>query len=219
MQQTTHTLSADLLKEIRWTINEVKKIVRGNMTGSEGDPEKSPDDIVAWIPKDGIPRRQGAILYGVYCDLYRILDTDPDDDSIELQAITDDYYVPYQRRVFNPAEWDQQGDVYQVTSLLKSGHRWTAQRSLTGGCLAENHPGRGTAFSVYLGIWDPDYDAWSYDTAKETVKAIDWRYGVPYPDAGATGLFEPRGSTYYGTIWECVALDCESPGECYYYGD
>lgn len=212
-------LGPQMLRDIQWTIEQVKRIVRGNLTPDPRDPGRAADDIVAWIPKDGIPRREGATLHGVYCDLYRIYDSDPDDDLIELEAITDDYGVPFQRRVFNPGDWPIHGDVYAVTSLLKSGHRWTAQRSLTGGCLAEDHPGRGIGFNIYLGVWDPDYDNWSYDTSEEPAWAIDWRYGVPYPDAGATGLFEPRGSTYYGTIWECVALDCESPGECYYYGD
>lgn len=82
-----------------------------------------------------------------------------------------------------------------------------------GGCLAEDHPGRGTPFDLHLGTWDPAEDKWVYDT-ENTVAAIDWRYGVPYPDAGATGLFARRVSDVHGEIWETVALDCESPGEC-----
>lgn len=84
---------------------------------------------------------------------------------------------------------------------------------LVGGCLAENHPGRGTAFDIHLGTWSPTYDKWIYD-AENTVTAIDWRYGVPYPTAGATGLFEARPSGSYGLIYEAVAMDCESPGDC-----
>jgi len=84
---------------------------------------------------------------------------------------------------------------------------------LRGGCLAENHPGRGAPFDLYLGEWYPAINGWDYDTSA-TVKAIDWRYGVPYPDAGATGLFKARASDAYGTIWEVVALDCSSPGAC-----
>jgi hypothetical protein len=84
---------------------------------------------------------------------------------------------------------------------------------LRGGCLAEDHPGRGIAFDLYLGVWSRANDKWEYDTSK-TVKAIDWRYGVPYPPAGSTGLFERRPSTTYGVIWEDVSLDCESPGDC-----
>lgn len=82
-----------------------------------------------------------------------------------------------------------------------------------GGCLAEAHPGRSVAFNIYLGTWDSATDGWDYSLAA-TVKAIDHRYGVPYPVAGATGLFESRKSDLYGTIWECVALDCSSPGAC-----
>lgn len=85
--------------------------------------------------------------------------------------------------------------------------------TLRGGCLAEQHPGRGEPFTLYLGSWDASANGWTYDTTL-TVWAIDWRYGVPYPDEGATGLFIPRSSDYYGIIWEVVSLDCSSPGPC-----
>ena len=87
------------------------------------------------------------------------------------------------------------------------------KNDLVGGCLVTAHPGRGTPFDIYLGEWDPAANGWTYDTGS-TVKAIDWRYGVPYPTAGSQGLFTPRDSNEYGTIYECVALDCESPGTC-----
>jgi hypothetical protein len=83
--------------------------------------------------------------------------------------------------------------------------------TLIGGCLDEDHPGRGIAFDIQLGTWDPANDKWTYGG---TAKAIDWRYDVPYPDAGATGLFEARASDTHGTIYECVALDCDTPGSC-----
>lgn len=87
---------------------------------------------------------------------------------------------------------------------------------LIGACLAEDHPGRGIKFTIHLGAWDATDDSggkWVYE-AVDTVAAIDWRYGVPYPDEGATGLFEARASDTYGTIYETVALDCDTPGEC-----
>lgn len=84
---------------------------------------------------------------------------------------------------------------------------------LIGGCLAENHPGRGEEFDIYLGSWDSSAQKWIYD--EETAyKSIDWRYGVPYPEAGSTGLFEARASDANGVIYEVVALDCETPGSC-----
>jgi hypothetical protein len=84
---------------------------------------------------------------------------------------------------------------------------------LVGGCLYDDHPGRGIPFKIYLGTWNTSQDKWIYDTSVK-VDAIDWRYGVPYPDAGATGLFKCRKSDTYGVIWEVVALDCTSPGTC-----
>jgi len=84
---------------------------------------------------------------------------------------------------------------------------------LIGFCLAENHPGRGVLFDVYLGVWNPNDHSWGYDTST-TYKCIDWRFGVPYPLAGATGLAVWRPSRAYGRILEVVPLDCISPGAC-----
>lgn len=83
---------------------------------------------------------------------------------------------------------------------------------LIGGCLAENHTGRGEEFDIHLGTWNAGSQKWIYDT-ENTVVAIDWRYGVPYPEAGATGLFMARASTSNGIIYEAVALDCEATPE------
>lgn len=86
-------------------------------------------------------------------------------------------------------------------------------------CLAEDHPGRHTTgatnlFTVYKGVWNEDTDTWEYDDEVTTYTAFDRRYGTPFPDAGSKGLFTPRASTTYGTIYEVVSLDCESPGTC-----
>lgn len=85
---------------------------------------------------------------------------------------------------------------------------------LTEFCLAENHPGRNTPFNVYKGVWSSGSDLWTYPDTSTTYKAFDRRYGAPFPDAGAKGLFTPRQSDTYGIIYECVSLDCESPGDC-----
>jgi len=100
--------------------------------------------------------------------------------------------------------WDQ-GQRWRILCMENTG--------LTGACLNEDHPGRGTPFEINLGVWDPAQNKWIYSSG-EPVTAIDWRYGVPYPAGHATGLFEARTSTTYGIIWECVALGCESPGAC-----
>jgi len=98
---------------------------------------------------------------------------------------------------------------------------------LVGGTLVSDHPGRGHVFCIYLGTWNTD-GHWDYDY-KTHYPAIDWRYGVPYPEVGATGLFIARPYSGSGTgtgmdqgcpetgtaskvIYETVALDCSSPG-------
>lgn len=106
--------------------------------------------------------------------------------------------------------WDQQRGMY----VPITGSTF----SLTELMLAEDHPGRGIIFKCYLGSWCPNTNDWRYDCTDECddwVYAIDFRYGMPSnPGAGARGLFTPRASTTYGTIWDCVSLDCESPGVC-----
>ena len=84
---------------------------------------------------------------------------------------------------------------------------------LVGFCLAENHPGKGIEFGVYAGTWSIGGHSWAYDTGTE-YQCIDWRFGAPFPDAGATGLGQWRESTDEGAILEVVALDCDSPGAC-----
>jgi hypothetical protein len=137
-----------------------------------------------------------------------------------LDPITGDYH-PHLYRDDSPVEMDWYnrsprpiaGGV--ITAAIRdASHRWIArlEPSLVGCCLYEDHPGRGLVFQVTLGTWHPDHDQWIYDGG--LAYAIDWRHGVPYPPSGATGLFEQRPSTTYGTIWECVSLDCTSPGPC-----
>ena len=80
-------------------------------------------------------------------------------------------------------------------------------------CLAEDHPGRGIVFSLYPGTWSSSQNKWGYGSL-QAAYGIDWRHGVTYPDKGARGYFNPKPSDTYGTIYDCVSLDCTSPGEC-----
>lgn len=82
---------------------------------------------------------------------------------------------------------------------------------IIGGCLAEDHPGRGSVFGIWLGTWSSSAHEWVYSEVSYSTPAIDWRYGVPYPGQGATGLFISRDSDDYGTIWEAVEIDCDVP--------
>lgn len=102
------------------------------------------------------------------------------------------------------ALWDHNNH-WRIVGMLTS--------TLVECCLQEDHPGRGTAFNVKVGSWSPDDDKWVYNDAT-TYKAIDWRNGMPYPDAGGKGLFTPHPSTTHGIIYDCVSLDCTSPGTC-----
>jgi hypothetical protein len=116
-----------------------------------------------------------------------------------------------------PGTYQFSGEIGDVgIALWDQNHEWRIIAMFTPGlrgcCLEEDHPGRGEVFDITLGVWSPDDHKWLY--TGDSAKAIDWRYDVPYPTGHATGLFEARPSTTYGVIWEVVALDCASPGEC-----
>jgi len=86
---------------------------------------------------------------------------------------------------------------------------------LVEGCLAETHPGYGTVFTIKLMVWDPDNNGHKPDpNDTDDHYAIDWRFGMPYPDAGTRGLFKPRigyCDGEYVCIYEVVSLDCSVP--------
>lgn len=102
---------------------------------------------------------------------------------------------------------------YDATLGIVRVMRLTKADSLVELCLKEDHPGRGALFDAYVGVWNATTHAWDY-TCESTVKAVDWRYDTPYPQAGARGLFVARESALYGTVYECVSLDCDTPGDC-----
>ena len=89
--------------------------------------------------------------------------------------------------------------------------------------LAEDHPGCGEVFDVWIApIWDPE-DKWDLGAAvwdiegcdsSITFHAIDLRKGVPEPYKYATGLFVARVHLTYGVLLEALEIDCESPGRC-----
>lgn len=116
----------------------------------------------------------------------------------------------------HPADLDEkvdflkdENDVYINWMLLDEGER------LVEGCLAENHPGYGVVFTIKMQVWDIASNGHKPDpNDTDTHYAIDWRYGMTYPDAGARGLFVKRKGTCSGEvtdIYEVVSLDCSVP--------
>jgi hypothetical protein len=92
-----------------------------------------------------------------------------------------------------------------------------APQFLQGICLNENHPGRGVLFDVHIGVRNKSDNGWDYYQTP-LFKCIDWRFGVPFPNAGATGLAEWRWSNsvvYPNKILEVVSLDCDTIGPCF----
>lgn len=180
--------------------------------GPENDPT-APEVYLA-KPKTVIPALLPSAEYGP--DM-------PGDGDFEVLKVVDngDYSevrpVEKELRGFNVSDSDLQPDKYVVMVRSKQG-RWLAVPfspgvSLVECCLLEQHPGRGATFAVSVGVWDPSTNGWNYEGGVSG-EGIDWRFGAPYPAAGARGLFVPRASGSNGVIYECVSLDCESPGPC-----
>jgi hypothetical protein len=120
------TLSAEFIDELAWTIGQVKRLVKGSLQDAEKDLRNAPDDIMAWIPEGGIPARSGLTATGVLCNLYRIVDTDPSDDTITLELLADGNGDPLQRKVFNIYPVAVVEYCFSPTARLKSGHRYAA---------------------------------------------------------------------------------------------
>jgi len=75
--------------------------------------------------------------------------------------------------------------------------------------LAENHPGRGIPFNIYLGTPNLSANEIIYDSST-TYTAIDFRYGTPTPSTGATG---EGVCTSFNGGWRLrvIDIDCETP--------
>lgn len=100
-------------------------------------------------------------------------------------------------------------DVYINWQLIDEG-----EPGLVEGCLTEDHPGYGVVFTIQLMKWIPTNNGWGPQTPTKTAKAIDWRTGTPYPDAGSRGLFMKHQGYCdgeYTDIYEVVSLDCSVP--------
>lgn len=168
---------------------------------------------------------------------FEITNTKVDDDDTDTSG---KYLGKIIRYSHDDSEWkDEFGDDSKEWEIDGSGTThsimgenervtayWNEQRGmfipnavsfLQGICLAQNHPGKGVLFNVYIGVRNKDTNEWDYYESP-TFKCIDWRHGVPYPGPGSTGLAEWRWSNSVGypyKILEVVALDCETPGPCF----
>lgn len=123
MKTKLTTIGPDFLKELRWTVDQVRRMVRGNISDAPPDIPQAPDDVVLWTPSGGIAARSGATVTGALCDTYRIVDSDPDDNEVTLEAILDGNSAAVQVKAFNLSNAAVGGSRYVVSSRLRSGHR------------------------------------------------------------------------------------------------
>ena len=121
------TLGPELLRDIRWTIDRVKRMVGGDLRDDDRKPPLAPDDYIVKTPEEGIPPRSGTTVYGEDCDVYKLVG-DVTSGELEMEAVTD-----FSLMVYNVSNEIVEGSKYVATSLLKSGVRYVVVES----CLAE----------------------------------------------------------------------------------
>ena len=153
------------------------------------------------------------------CDIYRISTRDPGvPELVPIEGLQKTVYNIGQQAM--PQDW--------MIALRSKGGPWLGiptGLSFVGFCSAEDHPGKSIPFDINVGRWDPNRLNWVYDQG--LAKAIDHRFGVPYPEKCSTGLgmwmsavdYIPGTESGTGTseaadekILEVWAFDCESPG-------
>ena len=204
---------------------QVRDVVRQVM-GSLGGSQPLPRPPIAAGPEVFIVKAESAIparsstTPGKLADvpLYYI---DRDGPTIEALFLNDGS-TPNSRDVYNVTEAEIEEGDYAIIWRDKLGS-WLAVPMATTHtvrrcCLAENHPGCGVVFDLKLGTWNPATDEWDYE-ATASAHGIDFFYAVDftYPNAGATGNFEPRPSNTYGTLWHAlgnVSCDDDACGTC-----
>jgi len=148
------------------------------------------------------------------CDIYRIKIPNSPGTSTDIQDPELVQAVEKDQKVYNISTADISQD--WILAVKEKFGKWIAiPTAVSAGLfefmLEEDHPGRGTLFTVWIAVWNPATHAWDYDW-DTTYECIDWRTVDSYPDRSATGLGVWRPSNAQGQIVEVVSLDCDAPG-------
>jgi hypothetical protein len=211
-----NALSDEALVQVRDMVRQEAGRLRGDMLLPRAPIAAGPEVFIVKA-ESAIPARSSTTP-GKLADvpLYYIDRTGPTIEALLLN----DGETPNSRDVYNVTLIPILAGDYAIFFRDKLGS-WLAMPIGSGArrcCLAENHPGCGVVFDLKLGTCNPDTDEWNYE-ATASAHGIDFWYSVngPYPDAGATGNFEPRPSDTYGTLWHAlgnVSCDDDACGTC-----
>jgi hypothetical protein len=117
------TIGPELLRDIRWVIDRVKRMVGGDLRDDERKPPLAPDDYVVLTPEGGIAARDGTTIYGESCAVYTFTG-DVTSGELTMSAISG-----FSLMVYNISNEAVEGGKYVVTSLLKSGVRYVVLES------------------------------------------------------------------------------------------
>jgi len=126
MKDRIQTLSTEFIREIQWTIQQVRRMVRGDLRDDRLPMDKTAEAVVVKTPSGGIEARDGTTVKSALCDLYR--EVDGSSNTKTLTAIMEGA-SPAQVRVWNFANEAVAGDAYVVTSRTKSGTRYVVVES------------------------------------------------------------------------------------------
>ena len=131
------TIGPNLLREIRWAIEQVKKLVRGDLRDDERNPGRAPDDYELTLPTNGIAGRNVNTIHSDATASYLTeYDADTTDNQRELQALS---HVDHELFNIRPAHLI--GSAKRISCLTKSGARYVGDETLIVGCV--NYLGAG----------------------------------------------------------------------------
>ena len=175
------TLGPELLRDIRWTIDRVKRMVGGDLRDDERKVPLAPDDVIIATPAEGLPARDGSTIYGESSQVYG--QGNPSGGARTVSAITDHTLASHCTE-----EVPMGGAVLWPAGLLKSGARHlmpgpdhvVGKPNGTGITAAEEDyygvltPGKG---SLDLYYWDSQYETllpWEIDSVQQTLDVLTW---------------------------------------------
>jgi hypothetical protein len=125
------TLSAEFIDELAWTIEQVKRLVKGSLQDGEKDVAKAADCYVALTPTSGILGRNGKQVRAAICEIYKEVRTSSVSGAPKtLVPISAGSGKTKTLPVYNFYCEDVPGDLFVPTGLTKSGTRFVIEWSI-----------------------------------------------------------------------------------------
>ena len=126
MGERVTRLHPEFLAEMRWAIDQVKRMQRGNLRDDRVPMDKTAEDIVVKTPEGGIPARDGTTVSSALCLLYKEVDGASNTKTLTPIEIDSTHQTI---RVWNFSNEAVAEEAYVVTARTKSGTRYVVVES------------------------------------------------------------------------------------------